>query len=75
LRHCKVQVLFRQPCILVGIHQIPVDVLDLIDGRNDLEAKRDIGNLAIVLGNANEAIIRSKAEALHQVLRQLNTET
>src|SRR5579872_6042952 len=60
--------------ILVSVDKIPVHVLDLVYGRDDLQAKRDIGNLAVVLGDSDESRIGKKSKTLQQVLRKAKLE-
>src|SRR6202034_663114 len=64
----KRQRLILHAGVLVGIDQIPVNVFDLIDGINDLQTERYIGEFAIVFGDADEAGIRGKPEALQKRL-------
>ena len=40
--------------ILVGVDQIPVDILNLIHSRNDLKAKSYVRNLAVILCRNDE---------------------
>ena len=54
--------------VFVGIDQIPIHVLDLVDGGDDLQAKSDIGDFAIVFRDANESRVGKKAETLQQIL-------
>ena len=65
------QLLLLNPDVLVGVHQVPVHVFDLVDGGGDLQPESHIGNFTIVLGNLNVAGVRGESEALKQVLRQL----
>ncbi len=60
--------------ILVGVHQIPVHVFDLVHGGDDLQTESDVGNLAIVPGDADKARVGQKAETLQQVLRETKLE-
>ena len=60
----------RHAHVFVGVDEIPIHVLDLIDRGDDLQAKSDVGNLAVVFGDANEAHVRQKAKALKQVLSE-----
>ena len=55
--------------IFVGEHQIPVHIFDLIDRGDDLQAEGNVGNLAVVLGDADEARIGQGPESLQKVLR------
>ena len=50
--------------VLVGIDQVPINILDLIHRGDYLQTKSDIGDFAVVLGNANESGGRQQAEAL-----------
>ena len=59
------------PHILVGIDQIPIHVFDLIDGGDDLQAEGNVGDFAVVLGDADEARVGKRSEALQQILREL----
>ena len=54
--------------IFVGEHQIPVHVLDLVDRGEDLQAEGDVGNFAVVLGDADEACVGQRPESLQQIL-------
>ena len=56
--------------VLEGIDKIPVHVFDLIDCRNDLQAEGDVGDLAVILRDADESRVGEKSEALQQVLRK-----
>ena len=60
--------------VLVSIHQVPVHVLDLIDGGDHLQAERDVGNLAVVFRDANEPRVRQKSQSLQQGLAESGTE-
>src|SRR5271169_312177 len=57
--------------IFIGVDEIPVDVFNLIDGGDDLQAEGDVGNFPVVLGNADKASVGQRAEALQQVLCDL----
>src|SRR6202049_3803809 len=70
----KSQRLFFHPQILVGIHQIPIHVFDLVYRGGDLQAESDVGQLTIVLGDANEASVPRKAKALKEMLSQAEIE-
>ena len=59
----------------VGGHQVPVNVFDLRDRGDDLLAEDDVGDLAVIAGDANLAQVGIEAETLQQVLPQLETET
>ncbi len=43
--------------VLVGIHKVPVDILDLRDGCNDLRAKGEVGDLEILLRDVHVALV------------------
>jgi len=43
------QRLFVDARLLIGVNKVPVDVLDLGDGRNDLVLEGNVGNLLVVL--------------------------
>src|SRR4030095_1704305 len=60
--------------VLEGIYEIPVHVLNLVNRCGDLEAEGNIRDLAVVMGKDNEASVGQEAEALQQVLRQLEPE-
>ena len=60
--------------ILEGIDKIPIHVFDLVDGGNDLQAEGDVGDLAVILGDADEARVGQKSETLQQVLRKAELE-
>ena len=61
---------------LLGLHvfivgdQLPVDVLDLIDGVEDLLAEGGVGDAPVVFGVDDEAAIDARPKAIEQVLRQ-----
>src|SRR5690349_23236419 len=40
--------------VFVGVHQVPVNILDLVDRCDDLQLECNVGNLAIVLGDSDE---------------------
>ena len=54
--------------IFVGVDQVPVDIFDLIDRIDDLQAESYIGKFAIVLGDANETSVGRKSKTLQQGL-------
>jgi len=56
--------LVLHPHIFVGKYQIPVNVLDLVNRGDDLQSKRDIGDFTVVLGDADQTIVRQKSKAL-----------
>ena len=56
--------------VLIGVHQIPVDVLDLRDGGNHLRAKGQIGDLEILLRDVHVALVGGDAEAGEELLRE-----
>src|SRR5262249_8974689 len=60
--------------VFVGIHQVPVDVLDLAYRRDDLSLEGFLGDLLVILGNAYEARIHVPAPTLQQVLGQRRDE-
>ena len=61
--------------ILVGVDQVPVNVFDLVDGGDHLEAERDVGELAVILRDDDEATVGKRAETLEQMLSQFGAET
>ena len=60
--------------VLVGVDQIPVDVLDLVDGGDDLETKGDVGQFAVIFRDDDETLVGQEAETLQQVLSDLGAE-
>ncbi len=52
--------------VLVSVDQVPIDVFDLVDTIDDLQAEGDVGKFAIVFGDANEAGVGRESEALQQ---------
>src|SRR5579872_1452624 len=64
----KGQGLFLYSHVLIREDQFPIHVFDLIHGRNRLQAKSDVRDLTIVLGDAYEPCIRQKPETLQNVL-------
>ncbi len=60
--------------ILIGAYQAPIHVFDLIDGIEQLRAKGNIGNAAIVLRDSDIASVHRPSKALQQVLRDLGVE-
>ena len=65
------QCLLLHAHVFIGIHQIPIHIFDLVDRSNNLQAEGHVGNLAVVLGDVNEAQVRSRPKSLQQVLRDL----
>ena len=60
---------FLHAHVLVGIDQIPIHVFDLVDRGDDLQAEGDVGEFAVVLGDANEARVRGESKSLQKMLR------
>ncbi len=54
--------------VFVGVDQVPVNILDLVDRCDDLQAKGNVRNFAIVLRDSDEASVRQKSKALQQRL-------
>ena len=69
------QRLFLHADVLVGVDQVPVHGLDLVDGGNDLLVEGHVGKLAIVFGDADKAGVGGKAKSLQQVLGELEIKT
>ena len=63
------------PYIFISEHQVPVNILDLIDCRYGLQAKGHVGNFAVVSSDTNKAPIGCKPEALKQMLRDSRTKS
>src|SRR5450432_552904 len=55
--------------VFVSEDQIPVHVLNLVDGGDYLQAESNVGNLAVIFGDANESSVGQRAKSLQQVLR------
>src|SRR5581483_12032594 len=53
--------------VLVCVDQIPIEVLNLVDGGNDLKTERDVCDLAIVFGDLNQTRIREESESLQKM--------
>jgi len=60
--------------VLVGIHQVPINVLNLDHGRNHLLAKSDVGNLPVILGDLNATRVHCPTQALQQMLGNRHAE-
>ena len=60
--------------LLVCADQIPINVLNLGDGRDDLVFETNVGDLLIVAGYAQVAEVRTKPEAGQQLLLNLKPE-
>jgi len=56
------QRLFVDARLLIGVNKVPVDVLDLGDGRNDLVLEGNVGNLLVVFSNAKKPQVRPEAK-------------
>ena len=69
------QGLILHPHVFVREHQVPVDVFDLVHGGNNLQTKSHVGNLAVILRDADKARVGRKAKALQQVLGKLVPES
>ncbi len=59
---------------VVGIHQVPVDILDLSHGGDDLCLESKVGDLGVALGNADIALVGGEAEAGQNGLGDLQRE-
>ena len=57
---------------LVGIHEVPVDVLDLRHGGDDLGFESKVGDLGVALGDADIALVGGDAEAGQKGLGDLH---
>ena len=64
---------FLHANVLVGVDQIPVHGLNLVDRGNDLQAEGHVGKFAVVLGDADEASVGRESEPLEQMLSELAT--
>ena len=64
----KRQRFFFHALVLVGIDEIPVHVLDLIDGGDNLQAESHVGKFAVVFGDADEASVGRKSKTLQKML-------
>src|SRR5262249_22002759 len=62
-------------CLLVGAHQVPVDVLDLRDGRDYLILESNVGNFLVVSSDVEIAQIRTNAESGETFLLDLKTKS
>ena len=60
--------------MLVSIHQVPINVLDLRNRRDHLQFESFIGDLAVVVRNADKTRVRQQPEALQQVLANRRAE-
>ena len=70
----KRQRLLGHTDILIGKHQVPVEVFDLIHRCDDLEPECHVSDFAIILSNADQAVVGYESEALQQVLRKFELE-
>ncbi len=70
----KSEGLFLHADVFVGEYQVPIDVLNLIQRIDDLQAESDIGEFAVVFRDADEASVGGETESLQQMLRQLEPE-
>ena len=59
---------FFHSLVLVGIDEIPVHVLDLIDGSGNLQPESHVGKFAVVAGDADEASVGRKPKTLQKML-------
>ena len=60
--------------VLVCVHEVPVDVLHLRDGGDDLDLKRKVGDLAVALGDADVSLVGGAAKARQEGLCDLHIE-
>ena len=60
--------LLRLHVLIIG-DQLPIDVLDLVDGVENLLAEGGVGDAAVVLGFEDEAAIDPRTKAIQQMLR------
>ena len=61
--------------VLVGVDQVPVDILHLADRGNDLSLEAEVGKLQILLSDVDEALVGGKSKALQQRLVDREVET
>src|SRR3989442_14714060 len=54
--------------VVIAVDQVPVNILDLIRGSDHLQAEGNIGNLAVVLGDADKPRRGQEPTALQQRL-------
>ena len=59
--------------MIIGVHQIPVQIADLGHGGRQLGAKCGIGDLPVGLADAQETQVRPQSEGCQQLL--LNIES
>src|SRR5882724_3064978 len=64
----KRQRLLVDPRLLIGVYQVPIDVLDLRDGRNRLIFESDVRDFFVVLRDCQVAQIGPKTESRQQLL-------
>jgi len=60
--------------VFIGVHQPPVNVLNLVDGVENLLAEGGVGDAAVVDRLVNKALVDPDAGSLKQVLGQLGLE-
>ncbi len=48
---------------LVGVYEVPVNILDLSHGGDDLCLEGKVGDLGVALGNADKALVGGDSEA------------
>ena len=60
----KRQRLLGHTDILIGKHQVPVEVFDLIYRSDDLKPESHVSDFAVVLGDPDQPIIGQEPEAL-----------
>ena len=53
---------------VVGVHEIPVDILDLSHGGDDLRFESEVSDLEVALGDADVALIGGEPETGEQGL-------
>src|SRR3984957_10047668 len=58
--------------VFVRVDQIPIDKFDLIDTIDDLQAKGNVSEFAVIFRYVNEAGIGGESKALQQMLGHLN---
>ena len=58
--------------VLIGIDEIPVDIFDLGDGGDDLLLKDEVGDLGVLFGDADPALVGGEAESGEQGLGDLH---